>query len=166
MDSTEQSYAGTHLDSLPDQQLFNLAVTVADTCPDACDALQLQRLSPAALAYIGDAVYELYIRTRYLMPPKRLQTYHQQVVAQVRAERQAEQLALLQPSLSAAEQMVVRRGRNAASGRPKRVAADVYQQATALETLFGYLYLSDPQRLMQLLNQLQLEAESASGSTI
>ena len=166
MDSTEQSYAGIQRDSLPDRQLVDFAVTLADACPNSCDRSQLQRLSPAALAYIGDAVYELYVRTRYLMPPKRLQTYHQQVVAQVRAERQAEQLALLQPCLNEAEQMVVRRGRNAASGRPKRVAADVYQQATALEALFGYLYLSDPQRLMQLLNQLQLEAESASGSTI
>ena len=108
MDSTEQSYAGIQRDSLPDRQLVDFAVTLADACPNSCDRSQLQRLSPAALAYIGDAVYELYVRTRYLMPPKRLQTYHQQVVAQVRAERQAEQLALLQPCLSEAEQMVAR----------------------------------------------------------
>jgi ribonuclease III family protein len=137
--------------------MFNPASTFAEAYQNSLSPAQLQQLSPAALAYIGDAVYELYIRTRYLLPPKRLQAYHQQVVAQVRAETQAEQLALLQPYLSESEQLWVRRGRNAASGRPKRVAAGVYQQATALETLLGYLYLSDSQRLMQLLRQLQLE---------
>lgn len=125
---------------------------------------QLQQLSPAAFAYIGDGVYELYIRTRYLLPPKRPHVYHQQVVAQVRAERQAEQLALLRPHLSETEQDILRRARNAASGRPKRVDPGIYQQATALEALLGYLYLSDPQRLMQLLNQLQLEVQPTAGT--
>lgn len=133
-------------------------ITFAEAYPNSFESSQLQQLSPAALAYIGDAVYELYVRTRYLMPPKRLQDYHQQVVAQVRAETQAEQLALLQPYLNEFEQEIARRGRNAASGRPKRVAPEVYQQATSLEALFGYLYLSDPQRLMQLLSQLNLAA--------
>ena len=41
---------------------------------------QLQQLSPAALAYLGDAVYEFHIRRCYLIPPKRLQAYHHQVV--------------------------------------------------------------------------------------
>lgn len=141
--------------------MFDPASAFAKAYSSSFSPSQLQQLSPAALAYIGDAVYELYIRTRYLMPPKRLQAYHQQVVAQVRAETQAEQLILLQPSLSESEKMLVRRGRNAASGRPKRVAPEVYQQATALEALLGYLYLSDPQRLMQLLSQLQLEQTSA-----
>lgn len=117
---------------------------------------QIQQLSPGALAYVGDAVYELYVRTRYLFPAKRLQAYHQQVVAQVRAESQADYLALLHPQLTKAEQDVVRRGRNAAAKGPKRVDPEIYQQATGLETLFGYLYLSDPQRLLNLLQQLQL----------
>jgi ribonuclease III family protein len=154
MDSTENSCAS----ALPSHQVLSFVAALAAACPAPFGSPQLQQLSPAALAYIGDAVYELYVRTRYLMPPKRLHAYHQQVVAQVRAERQAECLALLQSSLTASEQDIARRGRNAASGRPKRVDPEVYQQATALEALFGYLYLSDPQRLMQLLDQLQLEA--------
>lgn len=123
---------------------------------------QLQQLSPAALAYIGDAVYELYVRTHYLFPPKRLQVYHHQVVAQVRAESQARHLRALQPHLTEAECEIVRRGRNAASKRPKRVDPEIYQQATALEALFGYLYLCDPQRLVQLLGQLQFMAEDSA----
>jgi ribonuclease-3 family protein len=121
----------------------------------------LQRLSPAALAYVGDAVYELYIRTCYLMPPKQLRVYHDQVVAQVRAESQADHLRSLRPHLTETELDILKRGRNAASRRPKRVDLETYQQATSLETLLGYLYLTDPQRLAQLLTQLQLEPPQA-----
>lgn len=118
---------------------------------------QVKQLSPAALAYIGDAVYELHVRLSYLMPPKRLQAYHSQVVAQVRAESQANHLRSLEPHLTLAELEISKRGRNAASNRPRRVALEVYQSATGLETLMGYLYLTDPQRLAQLFAKLDLE---------
>jgi ribonuclease III family protein len=118
---------------------------------------QVKQLSPAALAYIGDAVYELHVRLSYLMPPKRLQAYHSQVVAQVRAESQANHLRSLEPYLTIAELEISKRGRNAVSKRPRRVALDVYQSATSLETLMGYLYLTDPQRLAQLFAKLDLE---------
>lgn len=120
-------------------------------------ALQIEQLSPAALAYIGDAVYELYIRTYYLLPPRRLADYHNQVVAQVRAESQAACLQVLEPHLTQQEREVVRRGRNAATGRPRRLAPELYQQATSLETLIGYLYLQNPPRLNQLLEKLSFE---------
>lgn len=118
---------------------------------------QVQALSPAALAYIGDAVYELQVRTRYLFPARRIQDYHAQVVARVRAESQAEQLRSLQSHLTAAELEMVRRGRNSASKGPRRVDLSVYQQATGLETLLGYLYLTDPARLAEILNLLFLD---------
>jgi ribonuclease-3 family protein len=145
--------------SKPDQ---NPALSLADLWLQPLEAgtlsgSQIQQLSPAALAYLGDAVYELYIRSCYLMPPRRLQTYHHQVVAQVRAEAQAQHLRTLTPHLTSTELEILRRGRNAATGRPKRLDAEIYQQATSLETLIGYLYLTDPQRLTLLLAQLQLE---------
>jgi ribonuclease-3 family protein len=118
-------------------------------------AVALEQLSPAALAYLGDAVYELYVRSHYLIPPKRLQDYHAQVVRQVRAEGQALQLRLLQPYLTSAEQEILRQGRNAASHKSKRGDPKTYQQATSLETLIGYLYLTNPQRLFQLLAHLE-----------
>jgi ribonuclease-3 family protein len=121
---------------------------------------QVQQLSPAALAYIGDAVYELYVRLSYLMPPKRLQAYHSQVVGQVRAESQASHLRSLKPHLTADELEISKRGRNAASNRPRKVALEIYQGATSLETLMGYLYLTDPQRLAQLLAKLNLKVLS------
>jgi ribonuclease III family protein len=114
-------------------------------------------LPPTALAYIGDAVYELHIRTHYLLPPKRLEAYHKQVVDQVRAEGQARQLRSLEPHLTASELDIVKRGRNAASNRSKRVNPEVYQQATGLEALIGYLYLTDLHRLTHLLAQLKFE---------
>lgn len=119
-------------------------------------AATIQQLSPAALAYLGDAVYELYIRAFYLLPPKRLQDYHSQVVSHVRAESQALHLELLQPYLTDEEQEILRRGRNAAAKGPKRIDPKTYQQATSLETLLGYLYITDPQRLFQLLAQIDL----------
>lgn len=118
---------------------------------------EVQGLSPGALAYLGDAVYELYIRTHYLTPPKRLQTYHHHVVSQVRAESQAQHLRSLQAYLSAEELDILRRGRNATTGKPRRLDPEIYQQATSLETLMGYLYLTNPQRLTELLNYLELE---------
>lgn len=117
---------------------------------------QLQQISPTALAYLGDAVYELYVRNLYLLPSKTSQTYHRLVVAQVRAETQALHLLELTPHLNHTELEIVRRGRNAASGRPKRVDPGIYQQATSLETLIGYLYLTDSRRLTELLQNLKL----------
>ncbi|MDZ8109082.1 MAG: ribonuclease III domain-containing protein [Nostoc sp. DedQUE12a] len=118
---------------------------------------QVQQISPSALAYLGDAIYELYVRMFYLLPLQRTETYHRLVVAQVRAETQALHLRSLTPHLRDTELEIVRRGRNAATGRPKRLDPEIYQQATSLETLIGYLYLTDYQRLTELLEILQLE---------
>ncbi|MEA5595590.1 Mini-ribonuclease 3 [Rivularia sp. UHCC 0363] len=118
---------------------------------------QLRQLSPTALAYLGDAVYELYIRRYYLLPPRRVENYHLLVVSQVRAEKQAKMLNLLIPHLNNNELEIVRRGRNAATGRPKRVDPQTYRQATSLETLIGYLYLTDTERLSELLQKLIIE---------
>ena len=126
-------------------------LSVAASCP-----YQIEQVSPASLAYLGDAVYELYIRTFYLLPPRRLKDYHHQVVAQVRAESQAATLQVLKPHLTAPELEILRRGRNAATANPRRLDPKIYQQASSLETLMGYLYLTNPQRLTQLLAHLEL----------
>jgi ribonuclease-3 family protein len=118
---------------------------------------EIQQLTPIYLAYIGDAVYELYIRTLYLLPKGRMSDYHKQVVDQVKAETQANQLRYLEPYLTDIEKDILRRGRNAATGKLRRVAPEIYQQATSFETLIGYLYLSDSERLDQLLSYLKLE---------
>lgn len=141
--------------SLIDINCLSLRLSASESASSA----QAQRLAPAALAYLGDAVYELYIRQHYLLPPKRTDTYHRQVVAQVRAEQQANHLRSLLPHLTEIEQEILKRGRNAASNRPKRLNPEIYQQATSLEALVGYLYLTDPSRLLELLNTLKLDEE-------
>jgi ribonuclease III family protein len=117
----------------------------------------IQTLSPAALAYLGDAVYELYMRTQYLLPPSRIRDYHQRVVDCVRAETQAAFAIALLPYLSDAEKQILKQGRNAATGQPKRLSPEVYQQATALETLIGHLYLTDLDRLREILGHFSLD---------
>ena len=120
-------------------------------------SLEIERLSPIALAYIGDAVFELYVRTKLLMPPKRMASYHSQVVTQVRAESQATHLTLLLPDLTDSEKEILRRGRNACINKPRRIDRQTYQKATGLEALIGYLHLTDPQRLQELLSKLNFD---------
>lgn len=125
--------------------------------PARATPAEIERISPAAWAYLGDAVYELYIRSWYLMPPRRLQAYHELVVGQVRAETQARHLRSISPYLNSTELAIVKRGRNAAANRSKRADPEIYQQASSLETLIGYLYLTDPERLTEVLALLELE---------
>lgn len=119
-------------------------------------ASSLQQISPVSFAYIGDAVYELYIRTNFLLPPKKISDYHHQVVEKVRAETQASYLQNLYPLLTEIELNWVRRGRNCVNKSPRRLSLQTYQQATALETLLGYLYICDRPRLEYLLSQIKM----------
>lgn len=129
-------------DASPTSRLLSLSLTTG----------QIRQLSPIALAYVGDAVYELYMRAHYLFPRRRIRAYHQQVVKQVNADQQAEYLQQLLPHLTDLELDIVRRGRNASPKRPNRSNPEAYQQATALEALIGYLYLMDLDRLEHLMN--------------
>ncbi len=101
-------------------------------------------LSPLTLAFVGDGVYELLVR-QYLVgkgncPVKKL---HSRAVEYVRCETQARLLSeKLFPLLSPQEQAVCLRGRNAHVGHvPKNASVADYHGATALEALFGWLYL-------------------------
>jgi ribonuclease-3 family protein len=106
----------------------------------------------SALAYIGDAIYEMQIRLHYLLPPRTAKQYHQLVVSQVRAEQQANLLEKL--DLTDFEWDLVRRGRNAAGSVSRKVDPHIYQKATGLEALIGYLYLTNRDRLDQIFTQL------------
>lgn len=118
--------------------------------------IQLRALSPISLAYIGDAVFELYVRSRLLIPAKRIRDYHRQTVAHVKAEQQSVYVDVLMPHLSADELDMVRKGRNATTGRSRRADAKQYQKATGFEALIGFLYLSDQARMLSLLALLSI----------
>lgn len=113
----------------------------------------VSELSPLALAYIGDAVWEIYARNHTLAKGvRRPNQLHEATKHYVRATAQANVLRELMDDLSAEEQDVVRRGRNAKSGHPAK-NADVldYRHSTAFEALIGYLYgRQDWQRLDEL----------------
>ncbi|CAI5477676.1 unnamed protein product [Closterium sp. Yama58-4] len=108
------------------------------------------------LAYIGDGIYELYARRHFLNPPSAIATYCQRVTAVVCCEAQDALLRKLTSSkmLTEEERDVVRWGGNASTGARKakgRAGSTVYANATALETLIGFLYLTNPPRLEELI---------------
>jgi ribonuclease III family protein len=146
-------------DEAPSQDSSDITALLVNTTqlPEPISPAQVKQISPSALAYLGDSIYELYVRMFFLLPQQRPEIYHRLVVAQVRAETQALHLRSLTPELRSDELEIVRRGRNAATSRPKRLNPEIYQQATSLETLVGYLYLTDYSRLMELLQKLHLE---------
>lgn len=119
-------------------------------------AEQVRQLSPTSLAYVGDAVYELWVRLYFLLPQKQMHAYHQQVVEKVRAENQADLLSMIAPMLTEEEWDVVRRGRNSVTKAPKRLNHSIYRQATGFETLLGYLYLKDSKRLSEIFSYVKL----------
>lgn len=106
--------------------------------------LDPKQLSPLTLAFVGDAVFELLVRERIVRmgsrPPAEL---HKLSVAQVCCQAQALASDKLEPVLTEEEREIFRRGKNARPGHlPKNAKQDAYHLATALEALFGYLYLS------------------------
>ena len=99
--------------------------------------------SPLALAYIGDAVYELAVREHLLKSGAcKVGELHDKAVSYVRAERQSALAAEIEALLSAEELEIFRKGRNAKSGhQPPNASVGAYRRATGLEALIGYLYL-------------------------
>ena len=107
------------------------------------DDAAIARMSSLALAHVGDAVYEILVRS-YLAcgGTQTAKNLHSRTVALVRASAQAEAVQRILPLLDEAEQEVFRHGRNAKPKTvPKSSPVAEYAYATALEALFGWLYL-------------------------
>ena len=114
---------------------------------------QIRAISSIGLAHIGDAVYELLVRTWLCAHGKATgKGLHRATVALVCAPEQARRAERILPALTEEEQEVFRRGRNAhVHSIPQHASRAEYQQATALEALFGWLYLQgQTQRLNEL----------------
>lgn len=100
-------------------------------------------LSPSVLAFVGDAVYGLYVRTYLAEVNRPSGELHKLSVRLVNATAQANAFKLIEPLLSEKEMSVFKRGRNFHTGNtPKNSTGGEYHTATGLEALFGYLYLS------------------------
>lgn len=107
-------------------------------------ARDAKRLAPLTLAYIGDTVYDLYVRTLCVTSTDlTVKGLHAYSAKRVCAAAQARALSRVEAVLSIEEQDIVRRGRNAHMGTvPKNADIRDYRAATGLEALVGYLYLT------------------------
>ncbi|HHV62953.1 MAG TPA: ribonuclease III [Firmicutes bacterium] len=122
-----------------------------------------EKLPMLALAYIGDAVYELYIRTLLVYKGfTDVDLLHHKAVARVKAEAQARALDMLEPFLTDEEKDIVRRGRNAKGGRgPRRQGVIDYRYSTGFEALLGHLFLGgNIDRLTELLRKTEIREGS------
>jgi len=117
----------------------------------------LHQMSPLVMAYVGDAVFELVVRSRMAAESKqKIGVLHQEVVNVVNAESQAHILRRIREYLTEEEVEIVNRGRNAKSKSvPRHVAVGDYRLSTGFEALIGYLYLKgDQERLIEIVNRI------------
>lgn len=116
-------------------------------------------LSPLTLAFLGDAVYELLVRSLVVeeanMPVGQL---HQKAVSLVNAAAQSDAFGRIEKMLTEEELAIFKRGRNAsASSTPKHADIAQYRRATGVEALFGYLYLKEEQERIEELFRMIME---------
>jgi len=116
----------------------------------------IREISPIVLAYVGDALFELFVRIHLIgtgeMKTSRL---HKKSIVYVKAQAQAEIVKQLSDCLTEEENDIIRRGRNIKPASPPK-NADImdYRYATGFEALIGYLYVSDKhERLMEILDK-------------
>ena len=109
------------------------------------------------LAYLGDTIYDLYVRERLVRAGGRMDDMHRAAVRLVRASAQSAALTRIEPLLSAEEAAVVRRARNARQTPPRNADIHDYHRATALEALIGALYLSGEKARIDELMEVAIE---------
>ena len=128
------------------------------------NAEDIGKMSVLSLAHVGDAVYELLVRTR--LAEKGFSTVvslHRETVALVKAPAQARAAAVLLPRLTEQEHAVYRRGRNShVNSVPRGATKAEYHAATALEAVFGYLWLTGAHGRVHELFEAIMEVEDAT----
>lgn len=132
--------------------------------PENGPAREAQLLSPLQLAYIGDTVWDLMVRTGLLYTGQNVHGMHCAAVKRVNASAQAAALCRVADKLTPEEADMVRRGRNAHAhhGAPKNQDPAAYSQATGLEALIGFLYLTGRHDRLQEVFRLATAEEAVS----
>ena len=122
------------------------------------EKIDVNQMSPLVWAYIGDSVYEQYIR-EYLVTNTKYKPHklHMEATKYVKAGAQAEILKKLETELTDEELDIVRRTRNTQNHHlPKNASLTEYMYSTAFEGLIGYLYLTgQKERLKELLDKIE-----------
>ena len=117
------------------------------------EEVDIREYSPLTLAYIGDCVYDLVIKSLVINAGnKQVNKLHQETSSLVQASTQSLMMRTMQEHLTEEEHAVYKRGRNAKSVSPaKNQSITDYRRATGFEALLGYLYLKkDYKRLLDL----------------
>ena len=109
------------------------------------------------LAWLGDSVWELHQRLRYVHYPLKSKDLHLSVVNEVKAKSQSKSLSQIEHLLNSNEIDLIRRARNKTKRYPKSSDPAIYSRATGFETLIGWLFLKDPQRLSLFFEYLELK---------
>ena len=121
---------------------------------------EARQLSPLQLAYVGDAVYELFIR-HFILNRKKISVHqlHKASIEYVKAKGQREILFKIKDNLTEDEWNTVKRGRNAKSGTiPRNADVQDYKYATGFEALIGSLYLlKNYDRLTEVFEMIKKE---------
>lgn len=118
--------------------------------------IEVNMMSPLTWAYVGDAVYELYIRTHLVnktnLKPHKL---HIEAIKYVKAQYQAQALKKIEVNLTEKEKEIVRRGRNTENHHvAKNASVQDYMYSTAFEALIGYLYLTNQEKRIKELVEM------------
>ena len=120
------------------------------------DEVDIREYSPLTLAYIGDSIYDLVIKTLVISRGNRpVNQLHRMTSSLVQASAQSRMMRTLQGLLTEEEHAVYKRGRNAKSVSPaKNQSVTDYRRATGFEALMGYLYLTDQmERMVELIQE-------------
>ena len=129
-----------------------------------CKTVDIRTYSPLTLAYIGDSIYDLIIKSLVVNEGNRpVKELHRQTSRYVKASAQSQMMRVLQDKLTEEEHGVYKRGRNAKSVSPARnQSVTDYRRATGFEALMGYLYLrKEWTRMLELVKEgLESLAES------
>ncbi len=125
-------------------------------------------LNALVLAYIGDTLYDLYVRTRLVRSSHASAgTLHRKAIHFVCAEGQARSVKALIPELTEKETEIVKRARNAKSTTvPKHASIDDYHHATAFEALLGFLYLSGQQERCDTIMKMAYDIRSEGDKNV
>ena len=107
------------------------------------------------LAWLGDSVWELHQRLRYVHFPLKSKELHLSVVNEVKAKAQSKSLSQIEHLLNTFEIDLIRRARNKTKRYPKSADPSIYSRATGFETLIGLLFLKDPKRLSKFFEYLE-----------
>ncbi len=112
-----------------------------------------ERLSPLVLAFVGDTVYDLFVRTMLVTSSTNgVDKLHKTATKYVCCAAQSDSFRRIEEMLSEKEMSVFKRGRNAKSHPPKNADTAQYHNATGLEALIGYLFLSgNSERLYEIM---------------